>query len=137
MGKEKSQRDIKKNPMKAITSCKFYGHILEICEIYQINYLTHLTDNYVYMYSLICSIIYMWLYFVGFTLIYAYRNMGTQIIRFLSLYLYIVMQEKEKDISDLLLWAIFANRRELAEICWLRTDDHLRKFPDVKTCKVM
>ncbi|XP_056002348.1 uncharacterized protein LOC125661864 isoform X2 [Ostrea edulis] len=28
-------------------------------------------------------------------------------------------------ISDLLLWAIFANRRELAEICWLRSEDHL------------
>lgn len=30
-------------------------------------------------------------------------------------------------ISDLLLWAIFANRRELAEICWLRSEDHLRE----------
>ncbi|XP_056002361.1 transient receptor potential cation channel subfamily M member-like 2 isoform X2 [Ostrea edulis] len=29
------------------------------------------------------------------------------------------------DISDILLWAIFANRRELAEICWLRSDNHL------------
>ncbi|XP_056002346.1 transient receptor potential cation channel subfamily M member 2-like isoform X2 [Ostrea edulis] len=32
---------------------------------------------------------------------------------------------QEGDISDLLLWAIFANRRELAEICWLRSEDHL------------
>lgn len=31
-------------------------------------------------------------------------------------------------ISDLLLWAIFANRTELAEICWLRGTDHLCKF---------
>lgn len=31
-------------------------------------------------------------------------------------------------ISDLLLWAIFANRKELAEICWLRGSDHLREF---------
>lgn len=31
-------------------------------------------------------------------------------------------------ISDLLLWAIFANRKELAEICWLRGSDHLCKF---------
>ncbi|XP_056021813.1 uncharacterized protein LOC125651630 [Ostrea edulis] len=38
---------------------------------------------------------------------------------------YRVMHEKDKDISDILLWAIFANRKELAEICWLRTDDHL------------
>ncbi|XP_061190927.1 transient receptor potential cation channel subfamily M member 2-like [Saccostrea echinata] len=29
------------------------------------------------------------------------------------------------DTSDILLWAIFANRREIAEICWLRTDNHL------------
>lgn len=29
------------------------------------------------------------------------------------------------DVSDLLLWSIFANRKELAEICWLRGKDHL------------
>lgn len=29
------------------------------------------------------------------------------------------------NISDILLWAIFANRRELAEICWLKGNDHL------------
>nr|XP_034318676.1 transient receptor potential cation channel subfamily M member 2-like [Crassostrea gigas] len=28
-------------------------------------------------------------------------------------------------ISDILLWAIFANRKELAEICWLRSENHL------------
>ncbi|XP_062596064.1 transient receptor potential cation channel subfamily M member 2-like [Saccostrea cucullata] len=28
-------------------------------------------------------------------------------------------------ISDILLWAIFANRKEIAEICWLRGKDHL------------
>nr|XP_034319165.1 transient receptor potential cation channel subfamily M member-like 2 isoform X2 [Crassostrea gigas] len=32
---------------------------------------------------------------------------------------------KYLSISDLLLWAIFANRKELAEICWLRGTDHL------------
>ncbi|XP_062596063.1 transient receptor potential cation channel subfamily M member-like 2 [Saccostrea cucullata] len=32
---------------------------------------------------------------------------------------------KDANISDILLWAIFANRRELAEICWLRSEDHL------------
>lgn len=31
-------------------------------------------------------------------------------------------------ISDILLWAIFANRRELAEICWIRGTDQLRKL---------
>lgn len=29
------------------------------------------------------------------------------------------------DISDILLWAIYANRRELAEICWLKGKNHL------------
>nr|XP_034321515.1 transient receptor potential cation channel subfamily M member 2-like [Crassostrea gigas] len=32
---------------------------------------------------------------------------------------------KDTTISDILLWAIFANRKELAEICWLRGDNHL------------
>lgn len=32
------------------------------------------------------------------------------------------------DVSDLLLWSVFANRRELAEICWLRGKDHLCKL---------
>lgn len=41
--------------------------------------------------------------------------------------------EKEKEdnyakISDILLWAIFANRRDLAEICWLKGKDHLCKI---------
>ncbi|XP_062621660.1 transient receptor potential cation channel subfamily M member 2-like [Saccostrea cucullata] len=31
------------------------------------------------------------------------------------------------NISDILLWAIFANRKEIAEICWLRTTNHLLK----------
>lgn len=34
-------------------------------------------------------------------------------------------RNKYSSISDLLLWAIFANRKELAEICWLRGTDHL------------
>lgn len=29
------------------------------------------------------------------------------------------------NVSDILLWALFANRKELAEICWLRGYDHL------------
>ncbi|XP_056002354.1 transient receptor potential cation channel subfamily M member 2-like isoform X2 [Ostrea edulis] len=33
--------------------------------------------------------------------------------------------QEEAKISDLLLWAIFANRRELAEIFWLRSENHL------------
>lgn len=36
-------------------------------------------------------------------------------------------------ISDLLLWAIFANRKELAEICWLRGTDHLSKSFQMST----
>lgn len=34
------------------------------------------------------------------------------------------------DTSDILLWAIFANRKEIAEICWLRGKDPLRKFKE-------
>lgn len=37
-------------------------------------------------------------------------------------------ERKEKeyaDISDVLLWSIFANRKELAEICWLRSENQL------------
>ena len=30
--------------------------------------------------------------------------------------------------SDILLWAIFANRKEIAEICWIRGEDHLGKL---------
>lgn len=35
--------------------------------------------------------------------------------------------EKPEDetISSILLWAIFANRKELAEICWLKVENHL------------
>nr|XP_022311230.1 transient receptor potential cation channel subfamily M member 2-like [Crassostrea virginica] len=29
------------------------------------------------------------------------------------------------DTSDILLWSIFANRKEIAEICWLRGQDHI------------
>ena len=35
---------------------------------------------------------------------------------------------EDDNISDILLWAIFANRKELAEICWLRSKNHLCKF---------
>lgn len=31
----------------------------------------------------------------------------------------------EESIADVLLWAIFVDRKELAEICWLRGKDHL------------
>lgn len=38
-------------------------------------------------------------------------------------------KEKEyADISDVLLWSIFANRKELAEICWLRSENQLCTF---------
>lgn len=42
---------------------------------------------------------------------------------------YVLKEEDEKpedeNISNILLWAIFANRKELAEICWLRVENHL------------
>nr|XP_034319204.1 uncharacterized protein LOC109618232 isoform X3 [Crassostrea gigas] len=34
-------------------------------------------------------------------------------------------EQDESTISDILLWAIFANRKDLAEICWLRSENHL------------
>lgn len=37
-------------------------------------------------------------------------------------------RQEDVSISDILLWAIFANRKELAEICWLRGDDQLSKY---------
>lgn len=37
-------------------------------------------------------------------------------------------ESKDADISDILLWAIFANRKDIAEICWLRGDNHLCKI---------
>lgn len=40
---------------------------------------------------------------------------------------------KTSTISDILLWAIFANRKELAEICWLRCGNHLCKL--LRFCK--
>lgn len=40
-----------------------------------------------------------------------------------------ISQENDKsNIEDILLWAIFANRKELAEICWLRGRNHLCKY---------
>lgn len=40
-----------------------------------------------------------------------------------------ISQENDKsNIADILLWAIFANRKELAEICWLRGRNHLCKY---------
>ena len=36
-------------------------------------------------------------------------------------------ENKENIISDILLWALFANRKKLAEICWLRSKNHLCK----------
>lgn len=35
---------------------------------------------------------------------------------------------KDTTISDILLWAVFANRKELAEVYWLRGENHLRNF---------
>jgi hypothetical protein len=34
----------------------------------------------------------------------------------------------DTDVSDILLWALFANRKDLAEICWLRSKDHLCEY---------
>ena len=36
--------------------------------------------------------------------------------------------EETCDTSDILLWALFANRKELAEIFWIKGEDHLCKF---------
>lgn len=48
---------------------------------------------------------------------------------------YVLKEEDEKpedeNISNILLWAIFANRKELAEICWLRVENHLCKFHNI------
>lgn len=41
---------------------------------------------------------------------------------------YHFVEKDESTISDILLWAIFANRKELAEICWLRSENHLCKL---------
>lgn len=35
---------------------------------------------------------------------------------------------EDVNVSDILLWALFANRKELAEICWLKGHDHLSKY---------
>lgn len=40
----------------------------------------------------------------------------------------VILRQEVVNISDILLWAIFANRKELAEICWLRGDDQLSKY---------
>lgn len=40
------------------------------------------------------------------------------------------------NISDILLWAIFANRKELAEICWLKGRDHLSKYINAFTLNI-
>lgn len=34
----------------------------------------------------------------------------------------------DESITDVLLWSIFVNRKELAEICWLRGKDQLCKL---------
>lgn len=34
------------------------------------------------------------------------------------------------------MWAIFANRKELAEICWLRVENHLCKFHNIFKWKI-
>lgn len=37
-------------------------------------------------------------------------------------------EAEDSHISDILLWAIFANRKDIAEICWLRSENHLCKL---------
>lgn len=32
---------------------------------------------------------------------------------------------EDDSIANVLLWAIFVNRKDVAEICWLRGKDHL------------
>lgn len=53
---------------------------------------------------------------------------------------YVLKEEDEKpedeNISNILLWAIFANRKELAEICWLRVENHLCKFYKIVKWKI-
>ncbi|XP_056002343.1 transient receptor potential cation channel subfamily M member 2-like [Ostrea edulis] len=34
-------------------------------------------------------------------------------------------ENEDTDVSDILIWALLANRKELAEICWLRSEHHL------------
>lgn len=36
-------------------------------------------------------------------------------------------EDDPSDIFDILLWAIFANRKEIAEIYWLHGTDHIRR----------
>nr|XP_022312126.1 transient receptor potential cation channel subfamily M member 8-like [Crassostrea virginica] len=36
-----------------------------------------------------------------------------------------IEEEDSSDMFDILLWAIFANRKEIAEICWLHGKDHI------------
>lgn len=35
---------------------------------------------------------------------------------------------KDESIVSVFLWVIFVNRKELVEICWLRSKDYLCKF---------
>lgn len=37
-------------------------------------------------------------------------------------------EKQDNNTSDILLWAIFSNRKELAEIFWVRTSNQLCKF---------
>lgn len=37
-------------------------------------------------------------------------------------------ENEDTDVSDILIWALLANRKELAEICWLRSEHHLCKY---------
>ena len=40
------------------------------------------------------------------------------------------------EISDILLWALFANRKEIAEICWIRGENNICKGFHVFVCFV-
>lgn len=51
----------------------------------------------------------------------------------LMLVFFVGYQSNDVNISDILLWAIFANRKELAEICWLKGHNHLSKYDNTFT----
>ena len=40
----------------------------------------------------------------------------------------VVLGVKEIGISDILLWAIFADRKEIAEMCWIRCENQICKL---------
>lgn len=58
-----------------------------------------------------------------------YRYQHSYLMLTYKQYFFILVQDspEEESIADVLLWAIFVDRKELAEVCWLRGTDHLCK----------